>query len=286
MPQCVECRAETPRADMFGPPDELRCAKCVGKRRLSIADLPEPRDPTAPPVWTFTLVLMAVIVFVGAQLPGAERATMLWNEPTRIWDGEVWRLLTTVLPHGGFLHLFFNCYALTLLGVVTERALGPSRFFGLLVLCALGASATQFLVQPTPTVGLSGVVYGLFGFLFAIRLYRDYASVVMTESVMKQFIGWFVLCWILTYGAGWPIANFAHAGGFAVGWLTGKSILRRRAEWRIAAIAGIVVIMAAMTTYMPWNAKFRRYQELKELRRESREAAAASILETDDRIDE
>jgi len=217
------------------------------------------------------LVLMALIVFAGEQLPGAAGAQFLWNEPTRVWDGELWRLLTTVLPHGGILHLFFNCYALAILGTVTERALGSNRYFGLIILLALGASATQFLVHPNPSVGLSGVVYGLFGFLFAIRLYKDYARVVMTDSVMKQFIGWFVLCWILTYAAGWPIANYAHLGGLAVGWLVGKSMLKRRTSMRIAGIAAGVVVLSIMTMYMPWNSDYRKYQANKEWIRANRD---------------
>jgi membrane associated rhomboid family serine protease len=265
MPRCVECETETPREEMFGAPGDLRCRQCVGKRRVSLTSLPKEREVDNAPIWTFMLVLMAVIVYAGEQLPGAEGVRFLWDEPTRIWDGELWRLLTTALPHGGLLHLFFNCYALAMLGTVTERAIGSNRYLGLIVLLALGASATQFLVQPNPSVGLSGVVYGLFGFLFALRLYKDYARVVMTDSIMKQFIGWFVLCWILTYASNWRIANFAHAGGLAVGWLVGKSMLKRRTELRIAGIAVVVMLLSAMTMYMPWSAAYRHYQANKDM---------------------
>jgi membrane associated rhomboid family serine protease len=223
---------------------------------------------------------MALIVYAAQQLPDAVGARFLWDEPTRVWDGELWRLLTTVLPHGGFLHLLFNCYALAILGTITERALGSNRFIGLIVLLALGASATQFLVHPNPAVGLSGVVYGLFGFLFALRLYKDYARAIMNDSVMKQFIGWFVLCWILTYAAGWRVANFAHLGGMVVGWLIGKSMLKPRTHLRIAAIASAVVAMCLMTMYMPWSSSYREYQENKQIMRAFRDGDESASLQS------
>jgi len=277
MPKCVECGAETPREAMYGAADDLRCGKCAGRNRVSLSSLPRTREADNAPIWTFMLVLMAIIVYAGEQLPGAERVTFLWNEPTRVWDGEVWRLLTTVLPHGGILHLIFNCYWTAVFGLTTERAIGSWRFLGLILLTALGASATQFLISPSPAVGLSGVGYGLFGFLFAIRLYKDYARVLMTDSVMKMFIGWFILCWILTYAAGWHIANYAHASGFAVGWLVGKSILKRKTELRIGILTAVVLVMAGFTTYMPWNSHYRDYRQHKELIQALREGRAPNL---------
>lgn len=249
---------------MYGAADDLRCGKCAGRNRVSHSSLPRTREADNAPIWTFMIVLMAIIVYAGEQLPGAERVTFLWTEPNRIWDGEVWRLLTSVLPHINFLHLIFNCYWMAIFGISIERAIGSSRFLGLVLLTALGASAAEFLVSPSLAVGLSGVGYGLFGYLFAIRLYKDYARVVMTESVMKLFIGWFVLCVILTYAADWHIANYAHGGGFVVGWLVGKSILKRKTELRIAIVTAVVLLMAGLTTYMPWNSHFRDYRQHKE----------------------
>ena len=54
MPKCVECGAETPRDEMRGAPDELRCEPCARKRysvfemprRLVYHDLPRYRKIT------------------------------------------------------------------------------------------------------------------------------------------------------------------------------------------------------------------------------------------------
>jgi membrane associated rhomboid family serine protease len=254
---------------MYGLPEELRCGACVGKRRPSISSMARAAPSENTPAWSFCLVAMALIVFCAELAPGAERITLLWNEPTRIWSGELWRLLTTILPHGGILHLLFNCYGLAFLGAATETAIGSTRFIGMLLLIALASSASEFLVHPVPVIGLSGVVYGIFGYLFAIRLYKDYARVVMTDSIMKQFVGWYVVCWVLTYVAHWGIANFAHTGGFLVGWLIGKATLRRHTGLRIAGVTVAVAALACLTMYMPWNDHYLHYREMESMIRET-----------------
>ena len=265
MPRCVECGTETARSEMYGLPHELRCAGCAGRRQVSLSTLPKNRPAYNTPAWSVTLVFMAFVVWGAEQIPGTERLHALWNIPTRIWDGEVWRLLTSMLPHANFLHLFFNCYWIAVFGIVTEREIGSLRFLGLVMLLAVGSSAAEFLYSPAPGIGLSGVVYGLFGFLFAQRLYKDYARALMNDSTMKAMFGWFVLCVILTYAAKWPIANMAHAGGFVVGWLVGNSIVKRNTQLRVAAVTIVVASMAGLTTYMPWNKSYRFYQENKQL---------------------
>jgi membrane associated rhomboid family serine protease len=50
-----------------------------------------------------------------------------------IMQGQVWRLLTPALLHGGILHLALNMYALFIIGSRLERFYGPGRFLLLYV---------------------------------------------------------------------------------------------------------------------------------------------------------
>jgi len=45
--------------------------------------------------------------------------------------------------HGGFMHIFFNMYALFIFGPILENVWGPKRFFIFYMVCGLGAALTH-----------------------------------------------------------------------------------------------------------------------------------------------
>lgn len=85
------------------------------------------------------------------------------------FEGEYWRLLSSLFLHYGPLHLIFNLYALSVIGPGLEQAIGSIRFgisylvsglgsgAGVLVLRGLGLNKAEQLV------GASGCVMGLVG---------------------------------------------------------------------------------------------------------------------------
>lgn len=50
------------------------------------------------------------------------------------------QIITHIFMHGGFLHLFFNMYALFIFGQVLEATWGPKRFLVYYLVCGLGAA--------------------------------------------------------------------------------------------------------------------------------------------------
>jgi len=79
--------------------------------------------------------------------------------------GQLWRLVTPALLHGGLLHLFVNCYSLNDLGPAAERLLGPRRFPCLYIASAVSGNVASYLMNPGPGVGASGAIFGLVGCL-------------------------------------------------------------------------------------------------------------------------
>ena len=151
-----------------------------------------------------------------------------------------WRLVTSMLPHVNVLHLLFNFCWLWTFGTVLERSLGPWRYVALVAgLESVSAAAEYALVMGG--IGLSGVVYGFLGFLWARRRDPRFQLLVQPATVWL-FVVWFFLCLALTVAEIWPVANIAHAAGAATGLLLGAlpadSAWRRRA--RMAAAAGVV----------------------------------------------
>lgn len=130
-----------------------------------------------------------------------------------IWRAEPWRLLTPVILHFGVLHLGFNCLMLRDLGPPIESRIGVGRFFVLIALVAAPANVWQLHVSGPAFGGLSGIVYGLFGYVW-MRSKTDFDwPYAVSPSVVVSMMGWFALCWL----PGMPVANYVHLGGLLAG---------------------------------------------------------------------
>jgi membrane associated rhomboid family serine protease len=88
-------------------------------------------------------------------------------ETAMIRRGELWRLVTSILPHGGILHLVFNVYWLWVFGTFVEEVYGHLKTAALVLLFAVGSGAWEFAIA-VGGIGLSGVGYGLFGLLWIL----------------------------------------------------------------------------------------------------------------------
>lgn len=67
-----------------------------------------------------------------------------------------WQPVTYMFMHGGFMHIFFNMFALYSLGMILEYTLGAKRFLQFYFICGLGAIALQVLVQSYELHALTG----------------------------------------------------------------------------------------------------------------------------------
>ena len=57
------------------------------------------------------------------------------------------QLITYMFVHGGFMHLFFNMFALWMFGPYLERSWGPNRFLVFYLCCGVGAAVTQLWIS-------------------------------------------------------------------------------------------------------------------------------------------
>ena len=163
------------------------------------------------------------------------------------WWLQPWRLLTPTLFHGNTLHLLFNLCWLWVFGTRIEEELGSGRTLGIYVLLALGSTtADQALFGPC--IGLSGVVYGLFGLLWILGKSDPRFLGVIDRQTWRLLVGWFFLCIVLTVANVFNVANVAHAAGFLFGvllaWtMTARSILTQvRNAAILAALLALCVV--------------------------------------------
>jgi membrane associated rhomboid family serine protease len=180
------------------------------------------------PKWTeipkYPVIVAVSIVAVGitvAWYSGVNLAFLF--ESGDIRRGQFWRLLTSVFPHLGLLHLVFNLYWLWILGTVVERAFGHAKTALLLAFFAIGSNSLDFAFDRSG-VGLSGVGYGLFGLLWILSERDERFKGAIDKRTVDLFIGWFFICIVTTLTHIFVVANVAHAAGAVLGVLVGFAI--------------------------------------------------------------
>ena len=68
--------------------------------------------------------------------------------------GHVWQLLTYQFMHGGFWHIFLNCWAIFVFGRVLEATMGKKRMLTLYFLSGVMGGLAQMLVCLAVHAGL------------------------------------------------------------------------------------------------------------------------------------
>jgi GlpG protein len=145
-------------------------------------------------------------------------------------SGQIWRLFTPVLIHFGIAHLLFNMLWLFQLGSMIEALQGRLRLACMVTVIAVVSNLAQYLAADAGFGGMSGVVYGLFGYVWIKSRFDPGSGFFIDQRSVVLMTVWFVLCFTGLIG---PIANYAHAGGLflgvAWGWISSQwTHLKRR----------------------------------------------------------
>ncbi len=136
-----------------------------------------------------------------------------------------YRVLTPMFVHFGIVHLAFNMLWIFNLGHQVERRHGAFALLGIVLLASAPANLLQYTFSGPLFGGMSGVVYALFGFVWMQARYgRKYGYLLRADHVWIMML-WFVVC---ATGLVGPVANAAHAVGFAVGLFVGLPAYLRR----------------------------------------------------------
>ena len=211
-------------------------------------------------------VALAAAVVTIAWMTGKDIAPLEMN--SLAWHGQPWRLVTSALPHIGWIHLLFNLSWLWVFGTLIEERFGAIRMLGLIVLLAAASSAAEYTLF-TGGVGLSGVVYGFFGFLWVLRRRDARFADAMDDRTVALFVVWFFLCILFTISKVLQIGNVAHAAGAAVGALVGAAVAareRRRSAARAALVLSLAAILIGAMMFRPLlNISGARDAELEQL---------------------
>jgi GlpG protein len=89
-----------------------------------------------------------------------------------------------------------------------------SRFAIMVLVIALVSNVSEFVVSGPMFAGMSGVVYGLFGYAWVRGRLNPTSGLYLRPDVAVWMMAWFALCFVMP---GMNVANTAHAAGLACG---------------------------------------------------------------------
>lgn len=164
--------------------------------------------------------------------------------------GRWWTVLTAIYLHGGLLHIFFNLMSVRNLGPSVVSVFGSARCFVIFTVAgAVGFLLSDFATG-SPSIGASG---GIFGLLAALIVYgRRSGHSALTMQLYQSAIIMFVMGFLIPH-----VNNWAHAGGFAAGWVTAEA-MRFHDEGRESVAVQVVALVTLVATLGAFALSFIR----------------------------
>ena len=175
------------------------------------------------PYITFILMGINVLLFLVPVLLGSYETIInrycIHGPSIRL--GEYYRLITGMFLHGSIMHLFFNVYALYVIGSQIENYFGRIKYLIIYLFSGLmGALFSMIFGGSAASIGASGAIFGLMGSLLYFGYhYRVYLGNVLKTQLIPLIIFNLFLGFILS-----GVDNFAHIGGLIGGVLITKAV--------------------------------------------------------------
>jgi len=200
---------------------------------------PAPGSP--PPDSEFRYLVASELMsrYYGYQAAVPERLTQaLWYPPAS-WD--VFKMLTATLAHGSWQHLLSNLFFFFAFAAAVETILGRIRFLLVGSIMAIGAFGAYSLAtlgpEPAPpTLGLSGVVYGMMALFAWFQPTASIRCLFVFFLFFRRLLvpAWLMASWFvglnliqLAFDDGQSGVNMvAHVAGAIVGYTLGALAFR------------------------------------------------------------
>ncbi len=166
---------------------------------------------------TLGLIGISVLVFLLMLYPHSDMTVraLLISEYSNsglleVRNGQWWRLVTPIFLHFGIFHLVFNLLWTWELGRVIEVRHGALVLLGMTAVISVLSNVAQYYVTGPVFGGMSGIIYGYFGYLWVRGL--------LARPIVYLLLGWFMLGWSGIFTLfNVHIANTAHTGGLLAG---------------------------------------------------------------------
>lgn len=170
---------------------------------------------------TRTITVLCVLVFVGLNLfPDIVFGALHFPSALTVSaiDGQWWRLFTPAVLHFSFMHIAFNLLWWWELGGLIERGQSTGRLLGITGVIAVVSNAAQGLQYSLHFGGLSGVIYGLLGYLWLYPVLNPAAGFRLRKEILWFMLGWLAIGYTGVLDALFgPVSNIGHLSGLLAG---------------------------------------------------------------------
>lgn len=130
---------------------------------------------------------------------------------------EWWRVVTPAFLHFSGMHIVFNLLWWWILGGMIEKSLGKTVLLLIFITTAVGSNLTQLIATGPNFGGMSGVVYGLLGFVWIIGYLRPSWGISLQPAMIGFMLIWLVIGFADVLFV--SMANEAHLSGLIIGCL-------------------------------------------------------------------
>jgi membrane associated rhomboid family serine protease len=235
-------------------------------------NLPEAGDPQDisreeiytryKPLICIIISVACFIIYLGYIIDTAEYSVeklMHWGAPG-IWDGHIWGLLTSNFLHIEFWHLIMNLYWLNKLGKKVEFESKRSFFIVLVISSGIIASIYELIIAGQTGIGLSGIVYALFGFIAIKSYFNNSYKHFLGRGLVALFITWLFFCVYLSYKNIMQIGNAAHFVGLFWGMLLAYTDSRKKRFLRIILPVVLFILSFSSLFWAHWSIGYLSYK--------------------------
>lgn len=180
---------------MVQAPVGWHCRQCV-RHNAKTSPVIRYRPGTAalPGFWqtpvTLSLIAINVVVYLVTS-NSAEAQFRLEEIGALVYQGQWYRLISSMFVHYGIEHIGLNMLSLLIIGRLVEPVMGMWRYLALYLVSGFGGAVAAYLfTNPViPSGGASGAIFGLFGayFVLARRASADTSGILVLIGVNLAF---------------------------------------------------------------------------------------------------
>lgn len=195
---------------------------------------------------TMGMVLVNVIVHIVLSILGStEDSTFMFYHgamlPESLYNGDFYRLFTSMFMHFGVSHVAGNMLVLCLMGSMLERNIGKLPFLLIYLISGVGGNVLSAIChlqggEQVVSAGASGAIFGVMGAL-ACLVIMNKGSLLRENLTTKKILVFVGLS--LYQGFSSPdVDNLAHVGGVITGALTAMICIFIKREFEKSRMRG------------------------------------------------